>query len=110
MRSNMIRLLFIISCILPILCNAETIPSARIVAGKTVSEYTTPVAYFDYNYAYFGKEGFCSGVLIAPNKILTAAHCVADGNGNLSKKILKYFINLSGLFIYNVKTMQAYSN
>ena len=25
-------------------------------------------------------------------------------------QILKYFINLSGLFIYNVKTMQAYSN
>ena len=92
----MFRLLFIIFCILPILCNAETIPSARIVAGKTVSEYTTPVAYFDYNYAYFGKEGFCSGVLIAPNKILTAAHCVADGVGNISNKIFKYTVKIGG--------------
>ena len=105
------KFLLIISFLLPIVCNATPVPSARIVAGKTVSEYTTPVGYFDYNYAYSGERGLCSGVLIAPNKILTAAHCVADGVGNISKKIFKYTVKIGGKKIKIKKvTVHPYYN
>ncbi|SBT51446.1 Trypsin [Micromonospora auratinigra] len=54
----------------------------RIVGGSTVSASQYPwivgvVTYLD-NSPYYG---WCTGTVIAPNKILTAAHCTADGAG-----------------------------
>lgn len=89
------RLLIVIFCVLPILCKAETFSFAKVVAGKNVSEGTTPVAYIDYNFS-FPYWDFCSGVLIAPKKVLTAAYCVADRYSNLSKEILSRTVKIGG--------------
>jgi Trypsin len=50
------------------------------VADRTIARYTVLVA---------GKKGRCSGVVLAPNIVLTAAHCILPGEtyrvgGNLT--------------------------
>ena len=40
------------------------------VADRTIARYTVLVA---------GKKGRCSGVVLAPNIVLTAAHCILPG-------------------------------
>jgi hypothetical protein len=54
--------------------------SGRIAWGQPARETQFPFA------AYFQGDGFmCSGSLIAPSVVLTAAHCVRDSYGWINK-------------------------
>ncbi|NES16574.1 MULTISPECIES: trypsin-like serine protease [Micromonospora] len=66
----------------PLFQSTATSATPRIVGGSTVSASQYPwivgvVTYLDGNLGY----GWCTGTVVAPNKILTAAHCTADGAG-----------------------------
>ena len=53
--------------------------STRIVGGKEAIPNSIP---WQINIRYKGDESsFCGGSIIAPNRILTAAHCVMDEVG-----------------------------
>jgi len=52
-------------------------PGARIVNGVTTSAYPSTVALVDP----FTAQEFCTGTLIGCETVLTAAHCVCDGDG-----------------------------
>jgi hypothetical protein len=62
----------------------QSTANPRIVGGSTVSASQYPwivgvVTYLDPTAG--GGIGWCTGTVIAPNKVLTAAHCTADGPG-----------------------------
>jgi hypothetical protein len=62
----------------------QSTASPRIVGGTTVSASQYPwivgvVTYLDATAG--GGVGWCTGTVIAPNKVLTASHCTADGAG-----------------------------
>ncbi|MCW3845217.1 trypsin-like serine protease [Micromonospora yasonensis] len=66
----------------PLFQSTGTGATPRIVGGTTVSASQYPwivgvVTYLDGN----AGIGWCTGTVIAPNKVLTAAHCTADGAG-----------------------------
>ncbi|MCW3816221.1 trypsin-like serine protease [Micromonospora sp. DR5-3] len=52
----------------------------RIVGGTTVSAADHPYIVGVVTYLDTGI-GWCTGTVVAPNKVLTAAHCTADGAG-----------------------------
>ncbi|GLZ29974.1 serine protease [Lentzea sp. NBRC 105346] len=54
--------------------------SAQIIGGTTASTKDYPFAVFLVRPGV--KTNFCGGSVIAPNKILTAAHCADDDEGN----------------------------
>ncbi|MEU9979977.1 trypsin-like serine protease [Streptomyces sp. NPDC050856] len=55
---------------------AETAPGARIIGGSTTTISTAPwMAQLHFTDST-GAGYFCGGTVIAPNKVLTAAHCV----------------------------------
>ncbi|MFG3686021.1 trypsin-like serine protease [Micromonospora sp. NPDC047740] len=53
----------------------------RIVGGTTVSAADYPYIVGVVTYLEGGGYGWCTGTIIARNKVLTAAHCTADGAG-----------------------------
>lgn len=66
----------------PLFQSTSTGADPRIVGGTTVSASQYPwivgvVTYLDND----AGIGWCSGTVVAPNKVLTAAHCTADGAG-----------------------------
>lgn len=63
--------------------SSEGSSQTRIVNGKTtsISEWPWQVALLDRRFGSSGRptsQYFCSGSLIAPTLVVTAAHCVAD--------------------------------
>ena len=63
---------------------------ATVLAGQAVAEGTglEPLTRRDQLLGWeavgridLGKDGFCTGTLIATDLVLTAAHCVYDGAG-----------------------------
>ena len=61
--------------------------ATRIVGGKEAVQNSIP---WQINIRYKGDDSsFCGGSIIAPNRILTAAHCVMDEVGIHSNKIIQ---------------------
>jgi trypsin len=68
-----------------------------IVGGSTVSaslydQYFTSTVSLQY-----GSQHFCGGTLVAPNKIVTAAHCLADFSSSQIKNNLRVVIGARDL-------------
>ncbi len=61
---------------------------ANIVGGEPTADWPAVVALYAYSNTQ-GSDAFCSGTLIAPDAVLTAAHCVdrlrehTDGGSNV---------------------------
>jgi hypothetical protein len=57
--------------------------SSRIVGGEetTIGEWPWQVAITDNPVGDASETQFCGGSLVAPNVVITAAHCVDDGSG-----------------------------
>ncbi len=65
------------------LCAASASPSSRIVGGTAIQIQAAPWTVFVQQQV--GSGGFlCTGSIVDPSHILTAAHCVFDDSGNLA--------------------------
>jgi hypothetical protein len=65
---------------------AKCVQSDKLLADNTVKPYHPTAAALMYDNGRTGPATYCSGTLIAPNAVLTAAHCVCmtgakDPNG-----------------------------
>jgi secreted trypsin-like serine protease len=58
--------------------NAKCLQSDKVESDGTVKPYHPTTAALMYDDGRTGSATYCSGTLIAPNAVLTAAHCVCD--------------------------------
>jgi hypothetical protein len=56
----------------------KCLQSDELLPDKTVKPYRPEAAALIYNDGRNGRRIYCTGTLIAPNAVLTAAHCVCD--------------------------------
>jgi len=91
---------------LPEIQPQETVsPEPRIVGGGPADpgEYPWQVALVRGSTSDLYNDQFCGGSLIAPQWVLTAAHCITDGTGNV--RPASYLDAVAG--IYNLATPAA---
>src|SRR6478609_3531462 len=77
--------------------NKEEGSKLDIVGGSqadasTYSQYFQSIVSLQYN-----GQHFCGGTLVAPNKVLTAAHCLADFSPSEIKSYIKVVIGARDL-------------
>ena len=58
--------------------SAKCLQSDKVNEDGTVKPYHPTTAALMYNDGRTGPATYCSGTLIAPNAVLTAAHCICD--------------------------------
>jgi len=77
----MFKIYIILSiCISTIYAESETKIKPRVINGTQVSQ-NDETWRFIVSFKKNGKQ-YCGGSLIAPNWVLTAAHCLSDDHGN----------------------------
>ncbi len=79
---------------------SDTPPLAEIALGKTCTTSTSAVVSMDL-YAASGESlGACSGSVIGPRSILTAAHCLTDGVNEITTRVGSKKFTSSSLFVH----------
>lgn len=82
-------------------CGAEKAPKETsnldIVGGSQASSSVYSQYFSSIVSLQYGSSHFCGGTLIAPNKVLTAAHCLADFSSSEVRNYLKVVIGARDL-------------
>lgn len=73
----------LISIVLLVGCKeSNETSSTKVVGGQVMSQGTYQRFFKSVASLQIGGRHFCGGTLIAPNRVLTAAHCVEDMSNN----------------------------